>query len=92
MRERGYRVGNVDVTLICQKPRVNVEHGGKQVKELMIDNLARLLQTDLSRVNVKARTHEKVDSVGECRALECHVVMILEADPELATGDATVEV
>lgn len=92
MRDRGYRVGNLDVTLICQKPRVNVEHGGKQVKELMIDNLARLLQTDLSRVNVKARTHEKVDSVGECRALECHVVMILEADPELAPGDGAVEV
>lgn len=92
MRDRGYRVGNLDVTLICQKPRVNVEHNGKQVKELMIDNLARLLQTDLSRVNVKARTHEKVDSVGECRALECHVVMILEADPDLASGESPVEV
>lgn len=31
-----------------------------------------------NRVNVKARTHEKVDSVGECRALECHVVLTLE--------------
>ena len=44
------------------------------------NELAQLLQTDGSRVNVKARTHEKVDSVGECRALECHVVMILERD------------
>ena len=48
------------------------------VTELMMGNLVRLLHTDASRVNVKARTHEKVDSVGECRALECHVVLTLE--------------
>ena len=58
-------------------------HDGGQVKEKMMANLVRLLRTDGSRVNVKARTHEKVDSVGECRALECHVVMILERDAEL---------
>ena len=80
MRKRGYSIGNVDVTLICQKPRVNVEHGGGQVKEKMISNLVRLLETDASRVNVKARTHEKVDSVGECRALECHVVLVMQRD------------
>ena len=62
-----------------------------QVKELMVDNLARLLQTDLSRVNVKARTHEKVDSVGECRALECHVVLIMERDPEVVLAAPPVE-
>ena len=36
MRKRGYSIGNVDITLICQKPRVNVEHAGGQVKEKMI--------------------------------------------------------
>tara|TARA_B100000524_G_scaffold183318_1_gene94561 strand:+ start:274 stop:864 length:591 start_codon:yes stop_codon:yes gene_type:complete len=87
---RGYRVGNVDVTLICQKPRVNLEHNGKQVKSLMIENLARLLKVDMGRVNVKARTHEKVDSVGECRALECHVVLILERDPALIVNEGDV--
>ena len=83
MTARGYRLGNVDVTLIAQKPRVNVEHAGALVKERMSGNLARLLRTDVSRVNVKARTHEKVDSVGECRAIECHVSLILERDPSL---------
>eukprot|EP00900_Chrysochromulina_parva_P019930 jgi/Chrpa1/27939/Chrysochromulina_OHIO_Genome00012921-RA len=81
MRERGYLIGNVDVTLIAQRPRVNVEYGGGHVKQKMINNLVRLLQTDPGRVNVKARTHEKVDAVGECRALECHVVLTLERDP-----------
>ena len=41
-----------------QKPRVNLKHNGHQVKSLMIDNLGRLLRTDISGVNVKARTHD----------------------------------
>mmetsp|Transcript_20539 Transcript_20539/g.63496 ORF Transcript_20539/g.63496 Transcript_20539/m.63496 type:complete len:88 (-) Transcript_20539:96-359(-) len=77
MQRRGYAVGNVDVTLICQKPRVNVDFQGHSVKALMRENLARLLRLPLGCVNIKARTHEKVDSVGECRALECHVVLYL---------------
>ena len=90
MTKRGYAIGNVDVTLICEKPRVNVVHEGKQVKESMINNVARLLRVDLSQVNVKARTHEKVDSVGEARALECHVVLTLLLDPEVTPADAAV--
>ena len=86
-------IGNVDVTLIAQKPKVNVETAeGDLVKELMRANLGRLLHTPVDRLNVKARTHEKVDSVGECRAIECHVVMILELDPSAppaATSPAT---
>jgi 2-C-methyl-D-erythritol 2,4-cyclodiphosphate synthase len=30
------------------------------------------------QVNIKARTHEKVDSIGEGRALSCHAVLIME--------------
>ena len=81
MTDRGYRLGNCDVTLICQKPRVNVDAvGGGLVKEKMVGNVASLLHTDVGLVNVKARTHEKVDSVGECRAIECHVVLTLERE------------
>lgn len=35
----------------------------------------------LGRVNIKARTHEKVDSIGEGRALSCHAVVLLEKKP-----------
>jgi len=72
MKERGYSIGNVDVTLILEKPKV------KDLKSAMVKNIVELLETSDDRVNVKARTHEKVDSVGECRAYECHVVVILE--------------
>ena len=81
MTGRGYRLGNCDVTLICQKPKVNVDAvGGGLVKEKMVGNVASLLHTDVGMINVKARTHEKVDAVGECRAIECHVVLTLERE------------
>ena len=86
MGERGYRIGNCDVTLILQKPKVNVEYEGVHVKNRMKENLVRLLHTAPGRVNVKARTHEKVDSVGECRAIECHVVLVM-----MHTGKAPTE-
>ena len=54
--------------------------GGGLVKERMVANIAELLHTEVGLVNVKARTHEKVDSVGECRAIECHVVLTLERE------------
>ena len=54
MRGRGYSIGNVDVTLICQKPRVNVEHNGGQVKERMVSANAGAgseLRTDPIRIH-----------------------------------------
>ena len=48
--------------------------------EKMVGNVASLLHTDVGMINVKARTHEKVDAVGECRAIECHVVLTLERE------------
>ena len=72
MSERGYRIGNVDVTLILQKAKV------MDYKPAMKENIVNLLHTTPGRVNVKARTHEKVDSVGEGRSYSCHVVCVLE--------------
>ena len=57
---------------------LSYEHNGVAIKQLMRENVARLLRTDVSRVGVKARTHEKVDSVGKARALECHVVLTMQ--------------
>jgi len=69
---RGYRVSNVDVTIIAEGPRMAAR------KAEMKANVVRLCHTVPARVNIKARTHEKVDAVGECRALECHVCILLE--------------
>ncbi len=72
MTERGFIVGNLDVTIICERPKLS----GK--KTVMIANIARLLNCEVSRVNLKGKTHEKVDAVGEGRAVEAHVVVLLE--------------
>jgi 2-C-methyl-D-erythritol 2,4-cyclodiphosphate synthase len=72
MTQYGYQIGNVDVTLILERPKV------ANFKPAMKANIVELLHTTPGRVNIKARTHERVDSVGELRSLSCHVVITLE--------------
>ncbi|MEM1423320.1 MAG: 2-C-methyl-D-erythritol 2,4-cyclodiphosphate synthase [Planctomycetota bacterium] len=67
----GYVIENVDCTVILERPKV------KPVKERLRANVARLLGLPVSRVNIKGKTHEKVDAVGEGRAIEVHVVALL---------------
>jgi 2-C-methyl-D-erythritol 2,4-cyclodiphosphate synthase len=74
MKDYGYKIGNVDVTLILERPKV------ASFKPAMKENIVKLLETTPGRVNIKARTHEQVDSVGELRSLSCHVVLTLERD------------
>ncbi|GMH61467.1 hypothetical protein TL16_g03261, partial [Triparma laevis f. inornata] len=71
MTRYGYVIGNIDVTLILERPKV------AGFKPEMKENIVRLLKTTPGKVNVKARTHEGVDSTGELRAVECHVVLTL---------------
>lgn len=77
----GYKIGNVDVTLILERPKV------ASFKPAMKENIVRLLGTTEGRVNIKARTHEQVDSVGELRSLSCHVVVTLEKVVEESDDD-----
>ncbi|MFP4144130.1 MAG: 2-C-methyl-D-erythritol 2,4-cyclodiphosphate synthase [Phycisphaeraceae bacterium] len=72
MRTAGYRVGNLDLTVILQKPKLGPH------KAAIRENLADLLGTTPGQVNLKGKTHEKVDSLGENRSIACHVVVLLE--------------
>lgn len=74
MREDGYVIGNLDVTVICQAPKLSPH------KQQMRKNLAYLLGCEIQQVNLKGKTHEQVDAVGEGRAIECHVVVLLLRD------------
>jgi len=71
MTQHGFAVGNLDITIICEQPKVGPH------KHAMIANLAKLLGCDAAQVNIKGKTHEKVDAVGEGRAIEVHVVALL---------------
>ena len=73
-RERGWRVVNIDCTVILERPKLS------PVKEKIRANLARLLGVKVGAVNVKGKTHEKLDAVGEGRAVEAHVVALLAHD------------
>ncbi|KAL7183097.1 hypothetical protein ACSBR1_041720 [Camellia fascicularis] len=59
MDKAGYELRNLDATLIFQRPKLSPH------KETIRANLSKLLGADPSVVNLKAKTHEKVDSVGE---------------------------
>jgi 2-C-methyl-D-erythritol 2,4-cyclodiphosphate synthase len=71
MREAGFEIGNIDVTVILQRPKLSPH------KERIRGNLAALLGCERDQVNLKGKTHEKVDAVGEGRAIECHVVALM---------------
>lgn len=71
MRDAGFQVGNIDVTVILEKPKLSPH------KISMRENIATLLHVDVGNVNLKAKTHEKVDAVGENRAVSVQAVATL---------------
>ena len=68
----GYRISNIDVTMIAQKPKLK-DHIGAMER-----NIASSLGLDVSRVNVKATTEEKLGFTGREEGLSCHAVCLLE--------------
>lgn len=68
---RGLAIVNIDCTVILERPKLSPH------KQRMIETIAHDLGVDASRVNIKGKTHEKVDAVGEGRAIEVHVVALL---------------
>ena len=69
----GFAVGNLDVTVILQRPKL-AGHA-----PAMRENLAGRLKLSLDRVSLKAKTHESVDAVGEGRAVSCHASVLVAA-------------
>lgn len=67
----GWQLSNLDATIICQHPRISPRKGE------ILQQLASLLDCDLDQLNLKGKTHEHVDAVGEGRAIEVHVVVLL---------------
>jgi 2-C-methyl-D-erythritol 4-phosphate cytidylyltransferase/2-C-methyl-D-erythritol 2,4-cyclodiphosphate synthase len=67
----GHRVGNVDVTVVAQRPKL-LPH-----LEAMRANLAAALGVDAGCVSVKGKTNEGVDSTGRGESMACHAVALL---------------
>lgn len=68
----GYRISNIDVTMIAQAPKL------KPHIEAMQSNIATALNLDANRVNVKATTEEKMGFTGSGEGMACHAVCLLD--------------
>lgn len=72
----GYRAGNIDVTMIAQKPKL------KDYIPTMAKNIAAALEIEENRVNVKATTEEHLGFTGTGEGMSCHAVCLLEECPQ----------
>lgn len=75
VRAAAWELANVDATVIVERPRLAPK------KEEVRRRIAALLGVEVDRVNVKGKTHERVDAVGEGRAIEAHAVVLLIRTP-----------
>jgi 2-C-methyl-D-erythritol 2,4-cyclodiphosphate synthase len=73
VNQKGFRLVNVDITIFAQEPKL-----GPQVKGQMRQHLAAMLGLAADAVNVKAKTGEKVGSIGRCEAIGCQVAVLID--------------
>ena len=73
VRDHGYEVGNLDVTVILERPKI------KDAVEPMRTRLAEALGIDRDRVSVKGKTNEGMDAVGRGEAVAAHAVALVRS-------------
>lgn len=72
VREAGYQIGNLDCTVLAQRPKL------LPYKESIQTNVANLLGVELSAVSVKAKTGESVGPIGREEAISAECVVLLK--------------
>lgn len=72
MNEKGYKIGNIDSVVICEKPNVAPK------REEIVKLLANHLKTDIENVSVKASTSEKLGFTGRGEGIEARAIVYLE--------------
>ncbi|MEE1244826.1 MAG: 2-C-methyl-D-erythritol 2,4-cyclodiphosphate synthase [Acutalibacteraceae bacterium] len=72
LEEKGYQVGNIDATVIAQKPKM-----APYISQ-MAENIAKDCKTDIKNINVKATTEEGLGFTGELLGISAHAVCIIE--------------
>ena len=71
MKSKGYEIVNADSTVNLEKPKLRPHI------DRMREGIARCLETSIENVSVKAKTGEKVDAVGEQKAIKAEAVVLL---------------
>ena len=72
IRAAGYQVGNIDVTVICECPKL------RPCVELIRERLASVMNVGKGRISIKGKTNEKMDDVGAGLGIEAHAVALIE--------------
>ena len=73
LAERGYRIGNIDATVIAQKPKL------ASFIPAMQENIAAAFSADISAVNIKATTEERLGFTGSGEGIAAHAVCLIVA-------------
>ena len=70
--EQGYRLGNADITIVAQSPKMAPHIAA------MCENLAQDMGCAIGQINVKATTTEKLGFEGRGEGIACHAIALLE--------------
>jgi 2-C-methyl-D-erythritol 2,4-cyclodiphosphate synthase len=73
IREKRYTIGNIDITVLAQKPKL------KEYIPKMEETLARILEMDLDDISIKATTTEKLGFEGREEGISVHAVVLLKS-------------
>ena len=72
IRAAGYKIGNIDATVICERPKL------RPCIDFIREHLAEVMNVGKGRISVKGKTNEKMDDVGAGVGVEVHAVCLLE--------------
>jgi 2-C-methyl-D-erythritol 2,4-cyclodiphosphate synthase len=72
LHQKGFRVVNVDATIITEAPKL------APYMDKIAQNLAGTMSISVDRVNIKAKTHEKMDAIGQGQAIAVQAVALIE--------------
>ena len=72
LKENGYMIGNIDCTIICQKPKL------ASYIPTMKENLANTFSLDANQINIKATTEEGLGFTGDLSGIAAHAVCIIQ--------------
>ena len=71
--QQGYKIVNVDTVIVAETPKL-AEH-----KPAIVASIQRLLRLQDRQVNVKAKTAEGLDAIGQKKAIAVHAVVLIDA-------------
>lgn len=72
VKEKGYVLGNIDATIVAEKPKINPHIPDMQTI------IASLLETDVDNISIKATTNEKCDAPGREESMVVHAVALIQ--------------